>query len=259
VPASAGGFPLLGAPSFLWLSFKRDESVTGSGAEALAGDAAPAACTGVRVAAPATVQVTAGTAEVIINAQGKTKKTGAPGGVRIDILPAGAAAGAAADPACSIPVRGAIKAGATRARKIAAKKLAACYNALKLADCTKPLQARATAIAGKKFKEGLASALVTFTPECTPCAGRASLEQAPAQQAQALAPAQQAPAQTEPPKAVAPAPDAGDGGLTARAIAPLLAKAKANPKAKSRPNAKQASAARRATLLKGRGAGGGQP
>jgi hypothetical protein len=166
------GGALLAKPSISGITTRRAEAATSSEAKSLAGGVVPAACTGVAVAAPATLQVTAGTAEVVISAKGKTKQTGAPAGVRIDILPAGAAAGAAADPACSIKVPGAIKAGATKARKIPAKKLAACYNALKLADCAKPLQARATAIAGTKFKEGPASAPVTFTPACTPCAGR---------------------------------------------------------------------------------------
>jgi hypothetical protein len=47
--------------------------------------------------------------------------------------------------------------GATKTRKVATSKLTACYATLKISDCAQPLQARATAIAGKKFKEGAPS------------------------------------------------------------------------------------------------------
>jgi hypothetical protein len=136
----------------------------------LKGATSAAACAGdVQAAKPASIQVTAGTAEVILNSKSKTKKIGAPLGVWVDILLASVAPGAAADPACRSKAPGAIKADATRTRKIPAKKLTACFTALKLADCSAPLQARATAVAGKKYKEGPASKAVTFTPSCAPC------------------------------------------------------------------------------------------
>jgi hypothetical protein len=115
------------------------------------------------------LQITAGAAEVALNAKGKTKTFGAPLGVWIDILPAGTAAGAAADAACHVKVAGAIKAGATRARKVPTKKLTACFAALRLADCSQPLQARAQAVAGTKYKEGPWSDYVSFTPSCMAC------------------------------------------------------------------------------------------
>jgi hypothetical protein len=131
---------------------------------------APAAkCTGIKASKPAKLQITAGTAEVTVNAKGKIKKYGAPLGVWVDILPPGAAAGATAETACHIKVGGAIKAGATKARKISATKLTKCFAALKLADCSKPLQTRAQAVGGKKYKEGPWSGLVAFTPACAPC------------------------------------------------------------------------------------------
>jgi hypothetical protein len=204
------------------------EGAAASATLASAGGVAPAACAGVQVTKPAVMTVTAGTA-VAITSTGKPKTTGAPAGVRVDILPAGAAPGAAVNPACSIPVRGAIKAGATKSLKVPAKKLAACYNALQLVDCAKPLQATATAIAGKKFKEGPTSTPVTFTPVCTPCAGgRVSLEEAPAQQAPlATAPAEQPP--PLPPQAPpSPAPGSSSPrGAPLLDLAGLIAKATA--------------------------------
>jgi hypothetical protein len=172
-PPSAEGGALLAKPQVS--SFGARADGTASEVRALAPPlkgaiSAAAACSGgVQAAKPASIQVTAGTAEVILNSKGKTKKIGAPLGVWVDILLASAAPGAAANPACRIKVPGAIKAGATRTRKIPATKLTACYSALKLADCSAPLQARATAVAGKKYKEGPASKAVTFTPSCKPC------------------------------------------------------------------------------------------
>jgi hypothetical protein len=140
------------------------------GAQQPQGAAAPAACSGgAQAAADALVIVTAGTAATV-NKKGKMKTIGAPLGVWLDVLPAGAAADAAADPACRIKLSGAIKPGKSRARTVAAKKLTACYVALQLADCSKPLQARATAIAGKKYKEGAPSKVSAFTPKCA-CSG----------------------------------------------------------------------------------------
>jgi hypothetical protein len=130
---------------------------------------AAGACSGVQATKPLTLTVTAGTAQVQVNTKGRVKTIGAPLGVWLDMLPAGAAANATADAACHIKVAGGIKAGATRERTVAAKKLTACYAALKLADCSKPLQARATAVTGKKYKQGLASKVVIFTPACAPC------------------------------------------------------------------------------------------
>jgi hypothetical protein len=145
-------------------------AIKGTTKGAITGAISAAACSGgAQAAKPASIQVTAGTAEVILNSKSKTKKIGAPLGVWVDILLANAVPGAAADPACRIKVPGAIKAGATRTRKIPVTKLTACYTALKLADCSAPLQARATAVAGKKYKEGPASKAVTFTPSCKPC------------------------------------------------------------------------------------------
>jgi hypothetical protein len=130
-----------------------------------------ATCTGIQASGRATLTVAAGTAQVEVNAKGKVKAIGAPLGVWLDILPAGAAANATANAACHIRVAGRIKAGATRARAVAANKLTACYAALKLADCITPLQARVTAAVGKKYKQGLASKVVVFTPACVPCIG----------------------------------------------------------------------------------------
>jgi hypothetical protein len=158
-------------------------SITTSKAEALGANEKSAAavaplgtiagaCAGaVKASNPAALQVTAGTAEVFVNPKGKVKKFGAPLGVRVDILTASAALSSAAAPACRIKVPGAIKAGATRTRQISAGKLTACYTALKLVDCSQQLQVRATAIAGKKFKEGAASTPVKFKPSCAPCSG----------------------------------------------------------------------------------------
>ena len=148
---------------------RRDTSVAAAPAPTT-GQGPAAACNGVKATQPAALQITAGSAEVVINAKGKVKKYGAPLGVWVDILPAGAAANATAETACHIKVRGGIKAGATKARKISVAKLTACFAALKLADCAKPLQARAQAVAGKKFGEGPWSGLVSFAPACAPCA-----------------------------------------------------------------------------------------
>jgi hypothetical protein len=170
--SSAGGGALLAKPQISSIGARADETegLFGTVALSLKDATSAAACAGgVQAAKPVSIQVTAGTAELILNSKGKIKKIGAPLGVWVDILLASAASGAAADPACRIKVRGAIKAGATRTRKILAKKLTACYTALKLADCSAPLQARATAVAGKKYKEGPASKAVTFMPSCTPC------------------------------------------------------------------------------------------
>jgi hypothetical protein len=134
------------------------------------GPAAAATCTGVKATQPAALQITAGSAEVLTNAKGKIKKYGAPFGVWVDILPPGATANnATAETDCHIKARGAIKAGATKVRKISAAKLTACFAALTLADCSKPLQARAQAVAGKKFGEGPWSGPAAFTPACAPC------------------------------------------------------------------------------------------
>ena len=175
LPRPPAGGALLPKPSIDSITatvaegFAADDSAP---ADAAAADAPATACAGaVKASKPATLQITAGTAEVSVNAKGKVKTFGAPLGVWVDILAASAAPNAAADPACRIKVPGAIKAGATRARKISAGKLTACYTALKLVDCSQPLQVRATAIAGKKFKEGAASKTVNFTPSCAPCSG----------------------------------------------------------------------------------------
>jgi hypothetical protein len=175
----AGGGALLAKPSLESVTPAAKPQASAAGAKkAKAGVtlfSAAGACSGVQVVAPgpATVQVTAGTAQVQLNAKGKTKNIGAPLGVWLDILLAGALANATADAACHIKVPGAIKAGGSRARVVAAKKLSACYAALRLAlaECSKPLQARATAIAGKKYKQGLPSKAVAFTPSCSPCSG----------------------------------------------------------------------------------------
>ena len=112
-----------------------------SAAAATSPSTTAAACTGtVKASKPAALQVTAGTAEVFVNPNGKVKKFGAPLGVWVDILAASAAPTAAAEPACRIKVPGAIKPGLKRTRKIPAGKLTACYAALKLADCSQELQ-----------------------------------------------------------------------------------------------------------------------
>jgi hypothetical protein len=144
----------------------RQDAAAGAQAQGVA----RAACSGGLQAESARVTVTAGTAATVTK-KGKIKTKGAPLGVWLDILPAGAAANATVDPACRIKLGGAIKAGKTRARTVAAKKLTACYTALELqpANCSKPLQARATAVAGNKYKEGTASKVAAFTPKCAPC------------------------------------------------------------------------------------------
>jgi hypothetical protein len=93
-----------------------------------------------------------------------------PLGIWVIIQPAGSASADAADPACRIKVPGAFKPGMTRARRVPAAKLTACYRALRLADCQEPLQLRVTAAGnGKKYKDGPASAPVPFAAYCAPC------------------------------------------------------------------------------------------
>jgi hypothetical protein len=174
-PSSDGG-ARLAAPTIESVTAARGEAAgppaAGGAEDAKSPAAAPAAaCSGVQATGPARVLVTAGTSQVQANAKGKIKKFGLPLGFLLDILPAGAPATATADPACHIRVGGAIKAGATKARAVAAKKLTACYGALKLADCSGSLQARAIGYSGKKYKDGAPSKLVAFMPSCAPCSG----------------------------------------------------------------------------------------
>ena len=129
------------------------------------------ACSTAQAAGPATIEVTAGTAEVVVNGDGKVKKIGARLGLWVDILLLSAVPSTAADPACRIKVKGAIKPGATRPRTIPAEKLTACYAALQLADCSQPLQLRVTANAGKRLREGRPSKPAPFMPSCAPCSG----------------------------------------------------------------------------------------
>jgi hypothetical protein len=140
-----------------------------SPAPAPPGDVSPA-CVGAQAQGAATLKVTAGTAEIAPKRGTKKKVYGAPAGVWLDLLPAGAPLGAPALPACHIKVPGAIKAAQSRERTVSAKKLTACFQALAVADCTKPLQARATPVATRKFRGGGWSNAFAFTPNCKTCA-----------------------------------------------------------------------------------------
>jgi hypothetical protein len=129
------------------------------------------ACTGMKATSTTILQITAGAAEVTVNKAGKTKAHGAPRGVLLEILPPGPppTPDTVAEGACRIKLKGGVKAGATRQYSVAADALTACLGALKLADCSKPMQARAAAAGGRGFKQSAVSDPVPFTPICAPC------------------------------------------------------------------------------------------